>query len=166
MIPLVPQVSTQNSMYQFLWLCWKTLKYKLQYLEFIYKEENEFRSVGAHLVLSSLMLPLPHWDSCTELTNQEILKWLTRVLNVADSLEWLNCCHLSLWQREHTDTLRHLNMMLTFTECVLDLTAVRGGNPDLCTSAVSLYQIQESIVVDQISQLSKEWGWVCSQTEN
>ncbi|KAJ7422177.1 hypothetical protein WISP_39297 [Willisornis vidua] len=66
----------------------------------------------------------------------------------------------TLMEREHTDTLRHLNMMLTFTECVLDLTAVRGGNPDLCTSAVSLYQIQESIVVDQISQLSKDWGQV------
>ncbi|NXS45897.1 ULK2 kinase, partial [Balaeniceps rex] len=66
----------------------------------------------------------------------------------------------TLMEREHTDTLRHLNMMLTFIECVLDLTAVRGGNPDLCTSAVSLYQIQESIVVDQISQLSKEWGQV------
>nr|XP_005298225.1 serine/threonine-protein kinase ULK2 isoform X3 [Chrysemys picta bellii] len=66
----------------------------------------------------------------------------------------------TLMEREHTDTLRHLNMMLTFIECVLDLTAVRGGNPELCTSAVSLYQIQESVVVDQISQLSKEWGQV------
>nr|XP_020862716.1 serine/threonine-protein kinase ULK2 isoform X2 [Phascolarctos cinereus] len=66
----------------------------------------------------------------------------------------------TLMEREHTDTLRHLNAMLTFTECVLDLTAVRGGNPELCTSAVSLYQIQESVVVDQISQLSKDWGQV------
>ncbi|XP_039363650.1 serine/threonine-protein kinase ULK2 isoform X3 [Mauremys reevesii] len=66
----------------------------------------------------------------------------------------------TLMEREHTDTLRHLNMMLTFVECVLDLTAIRGGNPELCTSAVSLYQIQESVVVDQISQLSKEWGQV------
>uniref|UniRef100_A0A8C5LEA0 non-specific serine/threonine protein kinase n=1 Tax=Jaculus jaculus TaxID=51337 RepID=A0A8C5LEA0_JACJA len=53
----------------------------------------------------------------------------------------------TLMEREHTDTLRHLNTMLMFTECVLDLTAVRGGNPELCTSAVSLYQIQESVVV-------------------
>ncbi|XP_038181861.1 serine/threonine-protein kinase ULK2 isoform X3 [Arvicola amphibius] len=66
----------------------------------------------------------------------------------------------TLMEREHTDTLRHLNVMLMFTECVLDLTAVRGGNPELCTSAVSLYQIQESVVVDQISQLSKDWGRV------
>nr|XP_056721242.1 serine/threonine-protein kinase ULK2 [Euleptes europaea] len=66
----------------------------------------------------------------------------------------------TLMEREHTDTLRHLNLMLAFIECVLDLTAIRGGNPDLCSSAVSLYQIQESVVVDQISQLSKDWGQV------
>ncbi|XP_026545716.1 serine/threonine-protein kinase ULK2 [Notechis scutatus] len=66
----------------------------------------------------------------------------------------------TLMEREHTDTLRHLNLMLAFTECVLDLTAVRSGNPELCNSAVSLYQIQESVVVDQISQLSKDWGQV------
>ncbi|XP_028564777.2 serine/threonine-protein kinase ULK2 isoform X1 [Podarcis muralis] len=66
----------------------------------------------------------------------------------------------TLMEREHTDTLRHLNLMLTFTECVLDLTAVRSGNPELCSSAVSVYQIQESVVVDQISQLSKDWGQV------
>uniref|UniRef100_A0A8C9DTV0 non-specific serine/threonine protein kinase n=1 Tax=Prolemur simus TaxID=1328070 RepID=A0A8C9DTV0_PROSS len=66
----------------------------------------------------------------------------------------------TLMEREHTDTLRHLNVMLMFTDCVLDLTAMRGGNPELCTSAVSLYQIQESVVVDQISQLSKDWGRV------
>nr|XP_060612621.1 serine/threonine-protein kinase ULK2 isoform X2 [Anolis sagrei ordinatus] len=66
----------------------------------------------------------------------------------------------TLMEREHTDTLRHLNLMLAFTESVLELTAVRSGNPDLCASAVSLYQIQESVVVDQISQLSKEWGQV------
>uniref|UniRef100_A0A8C2PP78 non-specific serine/threonine protein kinase n=1 Tax=Capra hircus TaxID=9925 RepID=A0A8C2PP78_CAPHI len=66
----------------------------------------------------------------------------------------------TLMEQEHADTLRHLNSMLLFTECVLDLTAVRGGSPELCASAVSMYQIQESAVVDQISQLSKDWGRV------
>ncbi|NWS72750.1 ULK2 kinase, partial [Crotophaga sulcirostris] len=64
----------------------------------------------------------------------------------------------TLMEREHTDTLRHLPPPLTFTECVLDLTPPRGGNPDLCTSAAPPYQIQESIVVDQPPPLSKEWG--------
>ncbi|XP_061247139.1 serine/threonine-protein kinase ULK2 isoform X4 [Bos javanicus] len=66
----------------------------------------------------------------------------------------------TLMEQEHADTLRHLNSMLLFTECVLDLTAMRGGSPELCASAVSVYQIQESAVVDQISQLSKDWGRV------
>ncbi|XP_006902114.1 PREDICTED: serine/threonine-protein kinase ULK2 [Elephantulus edwardii] len=66
----------------------------------------------------------------------------------------------TLMEQEHTDTLRHLNMTLMFTECVLDLTAMQAGNPELCISAVSLYQIQESVVVDHISQLSKDWGQV------
>ncbi|KAG8587801.1 hypothetical protein GDO81_005786 [Engystomops pustulosus] len=66
----------------------------------------------------------------------------------------------TLMEREHTETLRHLNLMLAFTECVMELTASRSRTTDLCTSAVSLYQIQESVVVDQISQLSKEWGQV------
>lgn len=66
----------------------------------------------------------------------------------------------TLMEREHTDTLHHLNMMLTFTECVMDVATSRGGVLELGNSAVSLYQIQESIVVDQISQLSKEWGQV------
>uniref|UniRef100_A0A8D1KCP2 non-specific serine/threonine protein kinase n=2 Tax=Sus scrofa TaxID=9823 RepID=A0A8D1KCP2_PIG len=66
----------------------------------------------------------------------------------------------TLMEREHTDTLRHLNAMLLFAECVLDLTAGRGASPELCASAVSLYQIQESAVVDQIGQLSRDWGRV------
>uniref|UniRef100_A0A7N8X036 non-specific serine/threonine protein kinase n=1 Tax=Mastacembelus armatus TaxID=205130 RepID=A0A7N8X036_9TELE len=63
-------------------------------------------------------------------------------------------------QREHTDTLMHLRMMLSFTDCVLEMAAVRAGGTELGVSAASLYPPQESVVVDQISQLSKEWGQV------
>uniref|UniRef100_A0A8C7TTA5 non-specific serine/threonine protein kinase n=1 Tax=Oncorhynchus mykiss TaxID=8022 RepID=A0A8C7TTA5_ONCMY len=66
----------------------------------------------------------------------------------------------TLMEREHTDTLMHLRMMLSFTDCVLDIAAVRAGGADLGVSAASLYPTQESVVVDQISQLSKEWGQV------
>lgn len=61
-------------------------------------------------------------------------------------------------QREHTDTLMHLRMMLSFTDCVLEMAAVRAGGTELGVSAASLYPPQDSVVVDQISQLSKEWG--------
>ncbi|KAM9469106.1 serine/threonine-protein kinase ULK2 isoform 3-T3 [Clarias gariepinus] len=66
----------------------------------------------------------------------------------------------TLMEREHTDTLMHLRMMLSFTDCVLEMAAVRAGGADLGISAASLYPPQESVVVDQISQLSKEWGQV------
>uniref|UniRef100_A0A8B9K6I9 non-specific serine/threonine protein kinase n=1 Tax=Astyanax mexicanus TaxID=7994 RepID=A0A8B9K6I9_ASTMX len=66
----------------------------------------------------------------------------------------------TLMEREHTDTLMHLRMMLSFTDCVLEMAAVRAGGADLGVSAASLYPPQESVVVDQISQLSKEWGQV------
>uniref|UniRef100_A0A667WUD9 non-specific serine/threonine protein kinase n=1 Tax=Myripristis murdjan TaxID=586833 RepID=A0A667WUD9_9TELE len=64
----------------------------------------------------------------------------------------------TLMEREHTDTLMHLRMMLSFTDCVLEMAAVRAGGTELGVSAASLYPPQDSVVVDQISQLSKEWG--------
>ncbi|KAL0973319.1 hypothetical protein UPYG_G00201890 [Umbra pygmaea] len=66
----------------------------------------------------------------------------------------------TLMEREHTDMLMHLRMMLSFTDCVLEIAALRAGGPHLGVSAASLYPPQESVVVDQISQLSKEWGQV------
>ncbi|CAN9510997.1 unnamed protein product [Ophioblennius macclurei] len=66
----------------------------------------------------------------------------------------------TLMEREHTDTLIHLRMMLSFTDCVLEMAAVRAGGAELGVSAASLYPPQDSVVVDQISQLSKEWGQV------
>ncbi|KAL4647179.1 serine/threonine-protein kinase ULK2 isoform X1 [Arapaima gigas] len=65
----------------------------------------------------------------------------------------------TLMEREHTDTLMHLRMMLSFTDCMLEIAAVRAGGTDLGVSS-SLYPPQDSVVVDQISQLSKEWGQV------
>ncbi|XP_059187823.1 serine/threonine-protein kinase ULK2 [Centropristis striata] len=66
----------------------------------------------------------------------------------------------TLMEREHTDTLMHLRMMLSFTDCVLEMAAVRAGATELGVSAASLYPPQDSVVVDQISQLSREWGQV------
>ncbi|KAK5929793.1 hypothetical protein CgunFtcFv8_010997 [Champsocephalus gunnari] len=66
----------------------------------------------------------------------------------------------TLMEREHTDTLMYLRMMLSFTDCVLEMAAVRAGGTELGVSSATLYPPQDSVVVDQISQLSKEWGQV------
>ncbi|KAJ3590579.1 hypothetical protein NHX12_008529 [Muraenolepis orangiensis] len=66
----------------------------------------------------------------------------------------------TLMEREHTDTLLHLRMMLSFSDGVLEIAALRAGGADLGASAASLYPPQDSVVVDQISQLSREWGQV------
>uniref|UniRef100_A0A1A8GKF0 non-specific serine/threonine protein kinase n=2 Tax=Nothobranchius korthausae TaxID=1143690 RepID=A0A1A8GKF0_9TELE len=66
----------------------------------------------------------------------------------------------TLMEREHTDTLMHLRMMLSFTDCILEMAAFRAGGAELGMSAASIYPPQDSVVVDQISQLSKEWGQV------
>ncbi|XP_051522159.1 serine/threonine-protein kinase ULK2 isoform X3 [Myxocyprinus asiaticus] len=66
----------------------------------------------------------------------------------------------TLMEREHTDTLMHLRMMLSFTDCMLEIASLQARGPDLGASAASLYPPQDSVVVDQISQLSKEWGKV------
>ncbi|XP_024113747.1 serine/threonine-protein kinase ULK2 [Oryzias melastigma] len=66
----------------------------------------------------------------------------------------------TLMEREHTDTLMYLRMMLSFTDCILEMAALRAGGAELGLSVASLYPPQESVVVDQISQLSKEWGQV------
>ncbi|XP_061072896.1 serine/threonine-protein kinase ULK2 isoform X2 [Conger conger] len=64
----------------------------------------------------------------------------------------------TLMEREHTDTLMHLRMMLSFTDGVLEMAAVRAGGAGLGVS--TLYPPQDSVVVDQISLLSREWGQV------
>ncbi|XP_074535077.1 serine/threonine-protein kinase ULK2 [Halichoeres trimaculatus] len=66
----------------------------------------------------------------------------------------------TLMEREHTDTLMYLRMMLSFTDCVMEMAALRAGGTELGVSAASIYTPQDSVVVDQISQLSKEWGQV------
>ncbi|XP_059850579.1 serine/threonine-protein kinase ULK1 isoform X2 [Hypanus sabinus] len=56
---------------------------------------------------------------------------------------------------EHTVILKNLRFTLTFVHCVMEIASARGNSLD--TTAGS--QLQDSVVVDQISLLSKEWSY-------
>ncbi|KAM8818590.1 serine/threonine-protein kinase ULK1 isoform 2-T2 [Rhynchonycteris naso] len=63
----------------------------------------------------------------------------------------------TLMEQEHTEILHGLRFTLIFVQHVLEIAALKGtaseaaGGPE--------YQLQESVVADQISLLSREWGF-------
>lgn len=60
-------------------------------------------------------------------------------------------------QQEHTDILRSLRFTLAFVHYVMEIAALKGNSSEMSASAASEYQLQESVVADQISLLSREW---------
>uniref|UniRef100_A0A7N4NP74 non-specific serine/threonine protein kinase n=1 Tax=Sarcophilus harrisii TaxID=9305 RepID=A0A7N4NP74_SARHA len=65
----------------------------------------------------------------------------------------------TLMEQEHTDILRSLRFTLAFVHCVMEMAAAKGSTGDVGSSMASEYQLQESIVADQISLLSREWSY-------
>ncbi|XP_037367241.1 serine/threonine-protein kinase ULK1 isoform X5 [Talpa occidentalis] len=63
----------------------------------------------------------------------------------------------TLMEQEHTDALHSLRFTLVFVQHVLEIAALKGsaseaaGGPD--------FPLQENVVADQISLLSREWGF-------
>ncbi|XP_072578698.1 serine/threonine-protein kinase ULK1 isoform X3 [Vulpes vulpes] len=63
----------------------------------------------------------------------------------------------TLMEQEHTEILHSLRFTLVFVQHVLDIAALRGSASN--TAGGPEYQLQESVVADQISLLSREWGF-------
>ncbi|XP_026545615.1 serine/threonine-protein kinase ULK1 [Notechis scutatus] len=64
----------------------------------------------------------------------------------------------TLMEQEHTDILRSLRFTLAFVHYVMELATIKGSANEMSSSVASEYQLQESVVADQISLLSKEWS--------
>ncbi|XP_053309651.1 serine/threonine-protein kinase ULK1-like [Spea bombifrons] len=62
-------------------------------------------------------------------------------------------------EQEHTDTLRSLRFTLAFAQSVIEIAILKGSSVDVNASVTSEYQMQESVVADQISLLSREWSY-------
>lgn len=65
----------------------------------------------------------------------------------------------TLMEQEHTDILRSLQFTLAFVHYVMEIAALKGSASEMNSSVASEYQLQESVVADQISLLSKEWSY-------
>lgn len=65
----------------------------------------------------------------------------------------------TLMEQEHTDTLRSLRFSLAFAHSVMEIASLKGSSVDTSASVTSEYQMQESVVADQISLLSREWSY-------
>ncbi|KAM9330871.1 serine/threonine-protein kinase ULK1 [Gastrophryne carolinensis] len=65
----------------------------------------------------------------------------------------------TLMEQEHTDTLRSLRFTLAFAYSVMEIASLKGTSVDVSASVSSEYHMQESVVADQISLLSREWSY-------
>ncbi|ETE63355.1 Serine/threonine-protein kinase ULK1, partial [Ophiophagus hannah] len=65
----------------------------------------------------------------------------------------------TLMEQEHTDILHSLRFTLAFVHYVMELATIKGSASEMSSSVASEYQLQESVVADQISLLSKEWSY-------
>uniref|UniRef100_H0UV96 non-specific serine/threonine protein kinase n=1 Tax=Cavia porcellus TaxID=10141 RepID=H0UV96_CAVPO len=63
----------------------------------------------------------------------------------------------TLMEQEHTETLHSLRFTLVFVQHVLEIAALKGNASEAAVGPE--YQLQESVVADQISLLSREWGF-------
>uniref|UniRef100_A0A8B9FC49 non-specific serine/threonine protein kinase n=1 Tax=Amazona collaria TaxID=241587 RepID=A0A8B9FC49_9PSIT len=65
----------------------------------------------------------------------------------------------TLMEQEHTDILRSLRFTLAFVHYVMEIAALKGSSSEMSSSVTAEYQLQESMVADQISLLSREWSY-------
>ncbi|KAM4577954.1 serine/threonine-protein kinase ULK1a isoform 1-T1 [Fundulus diaphanus] len=64
----------------------------------------------------------------------------------------------TLLEQAHTDALSDLRFTLAFVTCVMELASSKGpALDDICSPDISF--LEQSIVTDQISLLSKEWSY-------
>lgn len=94
---------------------------------------------------------------------RQILWWYCEVLFLTFTL--LNIPHrtvplfyLFFPQQAHTDALTDLRFTLAFVYCVMELASSKDPGPGAISSPDVSF-LEQSLVTDQISLLSKEWRW-------
>ncbi|XP_063051443.1 serine/threonine-protein kinase ULK1a [Engraulis encrasicolus] len=67
----------------------------------------------------------------------------------------------TLMQQEHTDALGHLRFILAFSHCIMEIAATKASGIEACEApdAPDASFLDQSMVADQISLLSREWSY-------
>ncbi|XP_030629642.1 serine/threonine-protein kinase ULK1a [Chanos chanos] len=64
----------------------------------------------------------------------------------------------TLMEQGHTDMLGHLRFTLAFTHCVMEIARAKDCGIERSETPDASF-LEQSVVADQISQLSREWGY-------
>ncbi|XP_065760183.1 serine/threonine-protein kinase ULK1 isoform X1 [Muntiacus reevesi] len=98
---------------------------------------------------ATLEVPAPH---CCSFADP-----VTANLEGAVTFEAPDLPEETLMEQEHTEILHSLRFTLIFVQHVLEIAALKGSASEAAGGPED--QLQESVVADQISLLSREWGF-------
>ncbi|OWK14013.1 ULK1 [Cervus elaphus hippelaphus] len=98
---------------------------------------------------ATLEVPAPH---CCSFADP-----VTANLEGAVTFEAPDLPEETLMEQEHTEILHSLRFTLVFVQHVLEIAALKGSASEAAVGPED--QLQESVVADQISLLSREWGF-------
>ncbi|KAM9749127.1 serine/threonine-protein kinase ULK1 isoform 3-T3 [Dama dama] len=98
---------------------------------------------------ATLEVPAPH---CCSFADP-----VTANLEGAVTFEAPDLPEETLMEQEHTEILHSLRFTLVFVQHVLEIAALKGSASEAAGGPED--QLQESVVADQISLLSREWGF-------
>ncbi|XP_016046403.1 serine/threonine-protein kinase ULK1 isoform X3 [Erinaceus europaeus] len=109
-------------------------------------------SSARHLVPAEAPPELPIPGHCCSFADP-----LTVNLEGAVTFEAPDLPEETLMEQEHTEILHSLRFTLVFAEHILEMAALKGSASEAAGGPE--FQLQESVVADQISLLSREWGF-------
>ncbi|XP_041958369.1 serine/threonine-protein kinase ULK1a isoform X1 [Alosa sapidissima] len=64
----------------------------------------------------------------------------------------------TLMEQEHTEALGHLRFILAFSHCIMEIAAAKDSGIETCDAPDASF-LEQSVVADQISLLSREWSY-------
>ncbi|XP_067460708.1 serine/threonine-protein kinase ULK1a [Thunnus thynnus] len=119
-------------------------------------------------VVSRMFTGSPSYINSAWLLNSRLLQRGSRRNSETEAMDATPHCNLvfhppelpedTLMEQAHTDALSDLRFTLAFVHCVMELASTKGPGLDTISSPdVSL--LEQSLVTDQISLLSREWSY-------